>query len=204
MAETLGSLIDKITIKDIREFHINQMLEEGNKKFSKRALSGKLKVLRSQKEDLVKEIDSYIMMALKGKVSFKDEKIKLYNALKDMGRIPKSQSLGKAISGLANKNLEVWHLEDEARRRDVGLDHIGRALAAVAPEAVAGVRVDRPDENAHQRPDAGGEVDGFVQQNRSAACRPGGYQSAVAECPAIARTATESPDKCTGFRFHTI
>ena len=26
MAETLGSLVDKLTIKDIREYHINQMV----------------------------------------------------------------------------------------------------------------------------------------------------------------------------------
>ena len=42
-----------------------------------------------------------------------------------MGRIPRTKNLGEAISGLSNKNLELWHLEDEARRKDVGLDYIG-------------------------------------------------------------------------------
>ena len=36
------------------------------------------------------------------------------------------KSIAKAVSCLAEKNLELWHLEDEARRRDVGDAYIGR------------------------------------------------------------------------------
>ena len=125
MAETLGSLVDKLTIKDIRECHVRQMLNAGDKKFSRRALTGKLQILAAQKRGLVKAIDAFIVTACTGTVLLKDEKIKLYNALRDMGRIPRSKSLGGAISGLANKNLELRHLEDEARRTDVGLQYIG-------------------------------------------------------------------------------
>ncbi len=125
MAETLGSLIDKLTIKDIREFHLRQMLDDQDKKFPKFELEQKLKTLESQKQSLAKEIDEFVVLASKGKVQLKDEKLKLYNALKDMGRIPQTKSLGEAISGLANKNLELWHLEDEARRKDVKLSYIG-------------------------------------------------------------------------------
>ena len=32
MPETLGSLIDKLTIKDLREFHIQQLLRSNKKK----------------------------------------------------------------------------------------------------------------------------------------------------------------------------
>jgi hypothetical protein len=123
--ETLGSLIDKLTIKDIREFHLRQMLEDKNDKFPKKELEKKLKVLSEQKNALTREIDNFIILASKSKAVLKDEKLKLYNAVKDMNRIPQTTSLGKAISGLAEKNLELWHLEDEARRKDVGLDYIG-------------------------------------------------------------------------------
>jgi len=125
MAETLGSLVDKLTIKDIREFHLLQMLESKDKKFPREDLEKKLKILDTQKKDLAQEIDEFVVLAAKGKVRLKDEKLKLYNALKDMGRIPQTKSLGEAILGLVAKNLELWHLEDEARRRDVGLDYIG-------------------------------------------------------------------------------
>jgi hypothetical protein len=125
MAETLGSLVDKLTIKDIREFHLCQMISKKDAKFGQKELKSKLSVLRKQKESLKDEIDDYVALAIKTKVSVKDEKLKLYNARADMGRIPQTKSLGEAISGLAIKNLELWHLEDEARRKDVGLDYIG-------------------------------------------------------------------------------
>ncbi len=126
MAETLGSLVDKLTIKDIREFHLCQMLESGDKKFSKEELEEKKAILGSQKRDLAKEIDDFLVLALAGKVRLKDEKLKLYNPLKDMGRIAQTDSLGEAVSGLAQKNLELWHLEDEARRNDLGLEYVGQ------------------------------------------------------------------------------
>lgn len=125
MAETLGSLVDKLTIKDIREFHIRQMAESSDAKFSKAELDEKLKVLAGQKKDLVDEIDIFVRAAIAGGVRLKDEKLKLYNARADMGRIPDVSSIGAAVSGLAQKNLELWHLEDEARRTDVSLDTIG-------------------------------------------------------------------------------
>ncbi|MCX5657965.1 MAG: DUF4254 domain-containing protein [Candidatus Omnitrophica bacterium] len=126
MAETLGSLIDKLTIKDIREFHLCLMLSGKSSKFSKKELEGKLTILRRQKKGLKKEIDDFIILANKAKISLKDEKLKLYNAPGDIGRIPQTKSLGEAISELAQKNLELWHLEDEARRKDVELNYIGR------------------------------------------------------------------------------
>ena len=123
--ETLGSLVDKLTIKDIREFHLRQMLEDEQCKFPRAELEAKLKVLAGQKKDLKAEIDDFIRAAVKSKKVSRDEKLKIYNAPADIGRIPPTSSLGEAISGLAAKNLELWHLEDEARLKDVALDHIG-------------------------------------------------------------------------------
>jgi hypothetical protein len=125
MAETLGSLVDKLTIKDIREFHIRQMISTKDDKFAGSELKSKLSVLMRQKKSLTREIDEYMAAAVRKGAGLKDEKLKLYNAPSDIGRIPDVKGLGEAISGLAQKNLELWHLEDEARRKDVGLDYIG-------------------------------------------------------------------------------
>ena len=43
-----------------------------------------------------------------------------------MGKIPKLNSLGQAVSLLGQKNLELWHLEDEARREDVDYAYVGK------------------------------------------------------------------------------
>jgi len=72
------------------------------------------------------EIDSFIVSVFKGRLGPREEKLKLYNDLKDMGRITMNKSMGEAISGLAQKNLELWHLEDEARRKDVTLFYVGK------------------------------------------------------------------------------
>lgn len=133
MAETLGSLVDKLTIKDIREYHLSQMLKEKKQKFSQKQLEAKLKILSKQKQDMMREIDKFVVVAFSGKLSLRDEKLKVYNDLKDMGRINLSKSMGQAISGLANKNLELWHLEDEARRKDVSLSYIGKIKKLIDP-----------------------------------------------------------------------
>jgi hypothetical protein len=125
MAETLGSLVDKLTIKEIREFHLRQLIEAKDKKFSKKDLQQKSKILQKQKRDLLDEIDAFVCAALQGRIRLKEEKLKLYNAPEVLGRIFSTESLGEAMSGLAKKNLQLWHLEDEARRKDKGLAYIG-------------------------------------------------------------------------------
>jgi len=123
--ETLGSLVDKLSIKEIREFFLCKMINEKTSKFSDNELNNKLSILREQKKSLKKEIDSFLLNSIKYKVVSKDEKLKLYNDRKNIGCIPPTVLLGEAISGLAMKNLELWNLEDEARRKDVNLSYIG-------------------------------------------------------------------------------
>lgn len=127
MAETLGNIVDKLLIKSIREFHIKKMIRSKKAKFSKRQLEGKLKILKKQKKLLFQEIEQFIVLALKGAVVLKDVKLKLYNESCVMNKIGNIKSLPAAIDGLAKKNLELWHLEDEARRKGVSLSHIGKA-----------------------------------------------------------------------------
>lgn len=148
MAETLGSLIDKLTINYLRQHHLKGMLkspprvglrlspqrgptksgkrQKKMKDFSSPVLKKKLRLVQLQRQDLVQEINDFFMAAVKGKLKLREEKLKLYNAPEDMGRIPKLSSLGEAISYLAQKNLELWYLEDEARRKDVNLAYIGK------------------------------------------------------------------------------
>lgn len=125
MAETLGSLVDKLTIKDIREFFLCKMIKEKTCEFSTKELNAKLSILKKQKISLKKEIDTFLLNSIRFKVVIKDEKLKLYNARKNIGCIPSTEFLGEAISGLARKNLELWNLEDQARRKDVSLSYIG-------------------------------------------------------------------------------
>ena len=125
MAETLGSLVDKLTIKNIREFYLRRMLFDKKRKFSQKEMKDKLAILSAQKKCLKDEINSFMVTAYVSKSVLKEEKLKLYNAREDMGRIPKTKRIGEAISLLAQKNLELWNLEDEARRRDVDLSHVG-------------------------------------------------------------------------------
>ncbi|MBU1043513.1 MAG: DUF4254 domain-containing protein [Candidatus Omnitrophica bacterium] len=72
-------------------------------------------------------------MALNSKVILREEKIKLYNPLKDMDKIGSNQKLSQAIEGLSRKNIELWHLEDEARRTDVSLNFIGKIKKKIDP-----------------------------------------------------------------------
>ncbi len=126
MAETLGSLVDKLTIKEIRQFHLEEMIEKKDTKFSKSEIEKKLNVLKKQISDYEEEIDCFVLNAFKnGNISVRDEKLKIYNAKDIIGKIGNVTKLGEAISGVARKNLELWHLEDEARRKDVDLNFIG-------------------------------------------------------------------------------
>ncbi|MDP8216747.1 MAG: DUF4254 domain-containing protein [Candidatus Kaelpia imicola] len=126
MAETLGSLLDKLTIKAIRGVHLKKMLDGKSVKFPKSELKKKLQILKEQKVSLLKEIDEFIEGVLVGRIKvLRDEKLKLYNDPNLIGRVSNINSISKAMDVLVKKNLELWNLEDEARREDVPLSSIG-------------------------------------------------------------------------------
>jgi len=133
MAETLGSLVDKLTIKSIREFYLNKSIKEKDPKFSLKQLKDKLTLLKKQKLIQFQEIDDFIKLALKGKVILREEKIKLYNPVTDMDKIGSNAKLSAAIEGLSRKNIELWNLEDEARRTDVTMSYIGKIKKKIDP-----------------------------------------------------------------------
>ncbi len=113
MAETLGSLVDKLTIKNIR---LNNLRKKGSKK--------KIDIVQSQRRELIGEMNQFLARALKGKVKLKDEKVKLYKQPKAEEKI--LGTLGVLVERLCQKNIQLWHLEDEARRSDVSDAYIGR------------------------------------------------------------------------------
>ena len=119
MAETLGSLIDKLSIKNLRHWHMDEAIQGKEASDPKiEELKAKLDLVDRQRQDLLSEIDAFLAAALAGDVKVRDEKVKLYKNL----NVASSESLAKlgdAVSGLAMRNIQLWHLEDEVRRTDL-------------------------------------------------------------------------------------
>ena len=119
MAETLGSLVDKLSIKNLRIWHLDESLEDESAPASKRQeLQAKRDLADSQRQELTKEIDGFLGAALRGEVRIRDEKIKMYTNT-NVSSSEAIKALGKAVSELASRNIKIWHLEDEVRRTDL-------------------------------------------------------------------------------------
>ena len=119
MAETLGSLVDKLSIKNLRIWHLDEVLEDEGTPVSKRQeLQAKRDLADSQRQELAKEIDGFLGAALRGQVRICDEKIKMYTNT-NVSSSEAIEALGKAVSELASRNIKIWHLEDEVRRADL-------------------------------------------------------------------------------------
>ncbi len=119
MAETLGSLVDKLSIKHLRLWHLDEDLNALDSDDPKREeLQAKRALVVGQQKDLAEEIDVFFGAALRGEVKLRDEKVKLYlnRGVRPSDGIKK---LGEAVSQLAERNARIWHLEDEARRTDL-------------------------------------------------------------------------------------
>ena len=117
MAETLGSLVDKLSIKNLRIWHLDEVLE--NDQDSKlEEFQTKRDLAHRQRQDLIKEIDSFLDAALRGEVRIRDEKIKMYTNT-NVSSSETIKALGNAVSELACRNIKLWHLEDEVRRTDL-------------------------------------------------------------------------------------
>ena len=119
MAETLGSLIDKLSIKNLRYWHLDELIQQENSSDLKtEELKAKLIIVESQRKDLLNEIDAFLAAALAGEVKVCDEKVKLYRNT-NVSSLEKVSKLGEAVSELAMSNTRIWHLEDEVRREDL-------------------------------------------------------------------------------------
>ena len=119
MAETLGSLVDKLSIKNLRIWHLDEALEhEGISASEREEIKAKSDLADRQRQDLLNEIDGFLDAALKGEVRIRDEKIKMYTNT-NVSSSEGIKNLGKAVSELAFRNIKLWHLEDEVRRTDL-------------------------------------------------------------------------------------
>ncbi len=119
MAETLGSLVDKLSIKNLRLWHLDEQLEQKNVAPEKtKELQAKRELVLKQSQDLMVEINGFFSAALQGEVTIRDEKIKMYTN-KNVKPTDAIKELGLAISELAMRNIRCWHLEDEVRREDL-------------------------------------------------------------------------------------
>ncbi len=117
MAETLGSLVDKLSIKNLRIWHLDEALENAETS-ERQELREKRDLAERQRQDLMKEVDGFLGAALRGEVRIRDEKIKMYTNT-NVSSSEAIKELGNAVSELACRNIKLWHLEDEVRRTDL-------------------------------------------------------------------------------------
>jgi len=117
MAETLGSLVDKLSIKNLRIWHLDEALEQKNTS-DYAELKAKRDLADKQRQNLVNEINDFLVSAFKGEVCIRDEKIKMY-ANTNVSSSDSIKKLGEAVSELAIRNIKLWHCEDEVRRTDL-------------------------------------------------------------------------------------
>lgn len=101
MAETLGSLCDKLTIVKLKQYHTDNELRQ--------------KSLAAQEMELAAEIDEYLAAALNGmmplhKLEFASNKV--YKAEGNEVR-EISGNIGQVISELAKVNCELWHEQEK-------------------------------------------------------------------------------------------
>lgn len=119
MAETLGSLVDKLSIKNLRIWHLDEALEDKDLSVSnQQELKAKRDLADRQRQELAQEIDGFLDAALKGEVRIRDEKIKMYTNT-NVSSSDAIKALGDAVSELSYRNIKLWHLEDEVRRTDL-------------------------------------------------------------------------------------
>ena len=117
MAETLGSLVDKLSIKNLRIWHLDEALEKSDRQDDEE-LKAKRNLAEKQRQRLVDEINEFLVAALNGDVCVRDEKIKMYTNT-NVSSSANVNRLGQAISELAFRNIKLWHCEDDVRRTDL-------------------------------------------------------------------------------------
>ncbi len=119
MAETLGSLIDKLSIKNLRYWHLDEDAQARDVSDpQKKELVAKMELVDRQRKELSEEIDAFLNAALASEVRIRDEKVKLYKNL-NVSSLEGLNRLGETVSKLAMSNIKLWHLEDEVRREDL-------------------------------------------------------------------------------------
>ena len=101
MAETLGSLCDKLTIVKLKQFHTNDQA---------RSLS-----LKTQESQLVEEIDVYLAQAISGTIPIGNLSFAANKVYKEAGNETKeiTGNMGEVFAELAKVNCELWHEQEK-------------------------------------------------------------------------------------------
>ena len=81
MAETVGSLVDKISIVELKIYHMQKQAERADVNEDHRRTCGeKLKILKEQRDDLSKELSQLIVEVFSGQKRLKVyRQFKMYN-----------------------------------------------------------------------------------------------------------------------------
>jgi len=81
MAETVGSLVDKISIIQLKIYHFGEQLSRRDAdNLHKKMVIGKIKVLKIQKKDLETELSELLKNLAEGKAKLKIyRQFKMYN-----------------------------------------------------------------------------------------------------------------------------
>lgn len=105
--DTIGSLVDKLSILEIRKDHTKD--------------SDSIRVLNESAERLKNEINEIILKILKGEIcdewTIKQPKLKNY-AHQD-NNMEKSEGLAKVIQNLIVANIQLWNIEDTRRNKSL-------------------------------------------------------------------------------------
>jgi hypothetical protein len=101
MAETLGSLCDKLTIVKLKQFHSVDI--------------ERLNSLKKQQELLVEEIDQFLNDALAGIIPVEKLSFDANKVYKQTGNETKkiTGNLGEVFSELAKINCDLWHEQEK-------------------------------------------------------------------------------------------
>lgn len=102
MAETLGSLCDKLTIVKLKIYHTKNEDKERKEKLSK------------QDMQLRKEINDYFADAISGKVPHEYltcETLKIHTGI-SVADNPVF-NIGSSVASLADANCDIWHLQEK-------------------------------------------------------------------------------------------
>ncbi|MFZ1977359.1 MAG: hypothetical protein WAV76_05340 [Bacteroidota bacterium] len=100
MAETLGSLCDKLTIVKLKQFHSDS--EE------------KLISLSNQENQLQSEIDEFVSAAIEGRIPIERLTFAANKVYKQEGNVVADMegTIGEVFSKLADTNCKLWHEQE--------------------------------------------------------------------------------------------
>ncbi len=101
MAETLGSLCDKLTIIKLKQYHTEN--------------NDHLESLKKQEEQLIEEINQFTSAALAGLIPVQQLSFAANKVYKSIGNETKkvTGNMGQVFAELAKVNCDLWHEQEK-------------------------------------------------------------------------------------------